>query len=498
MLRDDGNGGAITTQVDSATLATNPNIFEHTVTLSGFTGKLVRFQLQVSNEMGTTTSTGYLTALVAGLPGTPANILAITSEVTGSQIAFTIPETTDDGGSSIETYQVMVDDGAGGDFTTISGYPEYSLQTNFVISSGIQMGSTYRVMYSVKNKIGWATSGITYILAAQEPSMPGTPVYVSSSSTSLVIEFGTSESNGGDTITGYTVQIDKEDGNGYVDLTTYTPDTTTVTLTIDSTDATKLKSGSIYRFRSYAVNSLLIPSYSYELRIAAAQLPSQPSSGPTWQAAISSKTSIGVSWTKIADTELPTTGYKLYRDGGNDGQFTLVYDGTHRPGQLSFVSSSLTTGTFYRFKYLASNFNGDGPLSDEVLIPACLAPQGLSPPSRTGGTSTTIILEWTPPTELNGCQITGFNIYQGTSLGVDNLLTAQKIYSLGSTARSQTITYASTDTGNSYVFQLEATNAVGSVKSGLIEVTLAGMPAAPTAGPTLVASQTNTTQITVE
>lgn len=81
---------------------------------------------------------------------------------------------------------------------------------------------------------------------------------------------------------------------------------------------------------------------------------------------------------------------------------------------------------------------------------------------------------------------------------VDNLLTAQKIYSLGSTARSQTITYASTDTGNSYVFQLEATNAVGSVKSGLIEVTLAGMPAAPTAGPTLVASQTNTTQITVE
>ena len=202
--------------------------------------------------------------------------------------------------------------------------------------------------------------------------------------------------------------------------------------------------------------------------------------------------------TKVADTELPTTGYKLYRDGGNDGQFSIIYDGTHRPGQLSYISTGLIAGTFYRFKVLASNFNGNGSLSDEVLIPACMPPSGLASPIRSGGTSTIIILEWTPPEELNGCPISGFNIYQGTALRTDDLLSAQLIYTLGSSARSQTITYTSSDTGNTYVYQLEVTNAVGSVKSGIIETALAGLPTAPPTGPRTIASETNTTQITVE
>ena len=246
------------------------------------------------------------------------------------------------------------------------------------------------------------------------------------------------------------------------------------------------------------MNSLSIPSYSYEIRIAAAQLPSQPTTGPTWIQSLSNTTSIRVSWPKVADTELPTTGYKLYRDGGNDGQFSIIYDGTHRPGQLSYISTGLITGTFYRFKVLASNFNDDGSLSDEVLISACMPPSGLAPPIRSGGTNTTIILEWTPPEELNGCPITGFNIYQGTALGTDDLLSAQLIYSFGSFTRSQTITYTSSDTGNTYVYQLEVTNAVGSVKSGIIETALVGLPTVPPTGPQSIASETNTTQITVE
>ena len=211
LLRDNGNGGDITTSVDSGTISGNPNLFEYKVTLAGLTGKLVRFQLQVTNEMGTTTSIGYLAALVAGLPGTPANIVALSDNISGTQIAFMIPEVTDDGGSSIETFQVMIDDGAGGTFNTISGYLINSLKTDFIINSGIQMGSTYRVMYVLKNKIGWATSGITYIFTVQAPSTLDSPVYVSSSSTTLVIRFGVSESNGGSTITSYNVQIDKED-----------------------------------------------------------------------------------------------------------------------------------------------------------------------------------------------------------------------------------------------------------------------------------------------
>ena len=162
ILRDDGNGGDITTSVDSGTISGNPNLFEYTVTLAGLTGKLVRFQLQVTNEMGTTTSIGYLAALVAGLPGTPANIVALSDNISGTQIAFMIPEVTDDGGSSIETFQEMIDDGAGGTFNTISGYLINSLKTDFIINSGIQMGSTYRVMYALKKK-NWMGNFRNYI-----------------------------------------------------------------------------------------------------------------------------------------------------------------------------------------------------------------------------------------------------------------------------------------------------------------------------------------------
>lgn len=155
-----------------------------------------------------------------------------------------------------------------------------------------------------------------------------------------------------------------------MDYGTYTASSSQLSFGIDSADATKLQPGSIYRFRSYAVNSLSIPSYSTELRIAAARLPGQPASAPQRIISISNTTAIAVSWNKVADTEVPTTGYKLYRDGGNDGQFALVYDGTHRPGQLAFISTGLKTGTFYRFKVHAINFNGDGPESEEAVLPA--------------------------------------------------------------------------------------------------------------------------------
>ncbi len=499
LLRDDGAGGSIITSVDSGTISGNPNLFEHTVTLSSLKGKEVRFKLQVTNQIGTTTSTAFLTALVAGLPAQPSAVTANTDETTGSQISFTIPEISDEGGSYIATYHVEMDDGEGGDFVTISGYPQESLKTDFLITQGIQISNTYAVRYRVRNKIGWSDySDVTYILAAETPSAPTKPVYVSSTSTELTLEFGTSLSNGGSEISTYSAQIDKDDGSGYTDLLTYTASTTSQALTIDGNDPTQLQPGTLYRFRSKATNSAGFTSYSHELRIAAAQLPSQPSSAPQWQESLSNITSIGVSWDAVAATEISTTGYKLFRDGGNDGNYTLVYNGAHRPGQRAYVSHNLKTGTYYRFKYTALNFNGESPESDVAIIPACLPPSGLASPTFVSGTSTTIKLEWTTPTTMNGCPLKGFKLYQGTTS--DSVLTTEVDTSLNTnpSARSYTITFASGNEGTVYRFQLEAINGAGSVKSGIAQVTLAGVPETPTTGPQSVATLTNSTHITVQ
>jgi hypothetical protein len=63
---------------------------------------------------------------------------------------------------------------------------------------------------------------------------------------------------------------------------------------------------------------------------------------------------------------------------GISGSFSLVYDGTGLPLITSYiVSSGLVTGDIYRFKVSAINYNGEGPLSIEVLTRACIAPSNM-------------------------------------------------------------------------------------------------------------------------
>lgn len=502
LLRDDGAGGSITTIVDDTLFDDKPNLYEHEVDLTGFKGKKVRFRLQVSNQIGDSKSTSFVTILVAGLPVIDGSI-TINDDTSGTQLSFTIPIVTDDGGSYVQTYHVEMDDGQGGDWHTISGYPFDSLQTSFIITQGVKISYTYSVRYRVRNSIGWSDySDITYILASEAPSMPTRPMFVDSTSTILTVEFGLSSSNGGSAISSYTYQIDKEDGNGFSDVTTYTSSSTQVNFDIDGLDSSKLQPGQMYKFRSYATNKAGHVSYSLETRIRAAAVPAQPSAGPTIVQSISNTTSIGVTWDAVENTYAYVSGYKLYRDDGNNGNFTLIYDGTNRPGQRTFVSHNLKPGVYYRFKVLAVNYNGDGLESDESVIPACLPPSGLSPPVVVSSTETLIKLSWSSPSNLNGCSLTGWKLYQNYATNFP-LTSANEVFALtlntSPAARSIDVPFTnSADIGKDFIFQLLAINDAGSVSSGTIQVTLAAVPTAPSAGPTRIADRTNSTHITIQ
>ena len=192
----------------------------------------------------------------------------------------------------------------------------------------------------------------------------------------------------------------------------------------------------------------------------------------------------------------------MYRDGGNDGNFTLVYNGTNRPGRRTYISTGLTSGTFYRFKVVAMNFNGYSTESSELVVPSCLPPSGVSAPTYVSGSSTetTIVLRWDAPTQINGCALTGFNLYKGTLTSSTLTLDATVSTALSThpSARSVTVSFDAADSGTSYRFQLEAINAAGSSRGGISEITLAGPPDAPSSGPVRVAEQTNNTHITVQ
>ena len=110
-------------------------------------------------------------------------------------------------------------------------------------------------------------------------------------------------------------------------------------------------------------------------------------------------------WSHVPDTYIPVNGYKLYMDSGNNGEYSLVFDGYGSPGILYYLASGLQSGTAYRFKVRAMNFNGDSPDSDEFIFYTCLAPSNLSAPVYDSSTTTTLTLSWSPPSKMNGCPL---------------------------------------------------------------------------------------------
>lgn len=106
-----------------------------------------------------------------------------------------------------------------------------------------------------------------------------------------------------------------------------------------------------------STNAIGNSPFSDEVVFAAAALPVQPN--PPYKVnSESTTTSISVQWDMVPDSYIPTDGYLLYQDGGNDGNYSLVFNGQGEPGMLKYLATGLVPGQAYRFYVVALNFNG--------------------------------------------------------------------------------------------------------------------------------------------
>lgn len=78
---------------------------------------------------------------------------------------------------------------------------------------------------------------------------------------------------------------------------------------------------------------------------------------------------------------------------------------------MTYTVSSLSTGNNYRFKVLAVNGVGDGPLSDESdLIIAANLPDPPTDVARVYADGTTITINWNAPADAGGTPITDYKV----------------------------------------------------------------------------------------
>lgn len=276
VFRDDGAGGSIDNEVNSANDAAVrdiPTLRELTITdfESSTEGFVYRIKVTAFNDEGSSDS--YQTSILyAGAPDAPTSTPTKDADYTDdTQITVTMAliADSDNGNSPIVTYHLVMDDGEGGEFTTVGGYEPYSLTTTYTITEGITRGYTYQFKYRTRNSAGWSDySNVSYITAARVPLAPATPTLSSAAANTITLAFTESQDNGGSTITAYELYMDTGVvGSAFTKVTSYTDNSMSHTLS-------SLTSGTSYGFKILAVNAIGSSSYSNEVRFSTAAAPS--------------------------------------------------------------------------------------------------------------------------------------------------------------------------------------------------------------------------------
>jgi hypothetical protein len=148
--------------------------------------------------------------LLASAPSSPeVGPLNDLTVISSSNIRVTyspLTTTVETGGSVILSYNLQVDDGAG-NFTDVFGLQKDTLALSATVKA--KKGITYAFRYRAKNTYGWGDfSPLTFILAADKPSQPAKPTFVSATDNSISVRMYPSIGDFGAFVTNYYLEID--------------------------------------------------------------------------------------------------------------------------------------------------------------------------------------------------------------------------------------------------------------------------------------------------
>jgi fibronectin type 3 domain-containing protein len=433
-------------------------------TVSGLTnGARYTFTVTATNWAGTgAASTPSAVAIPTTVPGTPGTPTAVAGDGS-AEVTWTAPAT--DGGTAVTGYTVTSTP-SGKTCTTTGGLS--------CTVGGLDNGTAYSFTVKAKNSTGPgpASTASARVTPATVPGTPGTPAAVAGRA-SATVTWSAPATDGGSTITGYTVTSTPTGKTCTVSAPT--PTTTTFECTV-----TGLKNGRAYTFTVRARNAEGDGPVS---TASAAVTPVTVPGAPGTPTVVAGNMAATVTFTaSTTDGGSAITGYTVTSTPTGKTCTvtpTLAWTPTATT-TFTCTVGGLKNGTAYTFTVAAENRAGPGSPSTPTatVTPATVPGKPGTPTALPGNASAEV--SWHAPATDGGAVITSYKV---TSAPTGKTCTV-------SAPTPTTTTFGCTvvglKNGTTYTFTVAATNRKGagpasSASTAVVPTTVPAKPGRPTA-----------------
>jgi len=379
----------------------------------------------------------------------------VSATVSGSSITLTATSSDNfdvarEGVQGVKFYYDDLSHQIGSEITATSSQNTY--QTTWD-ASGVSSG-THTLFAVSRDLIGNTSTSSSVLITVSNLAVPGAPTSVSATAgnTQATVTFGAPTSDGGASITGYTVTSTPAGG------TDIDAGTTALSHTV-----TGLANGTPYTFTVTATNSVGTSSPSLVSNFIT---PGNVPDAPTSVFATATDTSAVISFTTPAsDGGSPITSYTVTSSPGG-----LTATGSTSP----ITVSGLTDGVTYTFTVTATNSVGTSAASspsNSVVPTAFVSSTSPGAPTSVTATSTdsSASISFVPPVSNGGSSIISYTVTSSPG-------------GLTATGSTSPITISGLTNGTLYTFTVTATNSVGTgpASSNSNTVVPSTIPGAPT------------------
>ncbi|MBS2022738.1 MAG: fibronectin type III domain-containing protein, partial [Deltaproteobacteria bacterium] len=293
-----------------------------TSTVTGLTnGTSYTFTVTATNVIGTGPASAASAAVIpATAPGAPTGVTAVDQQNAQSDVSWTAPSNT--GGLSITGYTVTSSPG-GLTASVTCNPPTTTCGTNATVT-GLTNGTSYTFTVTATTPAG--TSSASSASASVKPgTTPGTPTGVTGSDGSgfIALSWSAPASNGGYSITSYTVSTYFTSNNALAKTAEATGSSAT------TFNVTSLSNGTSYYFKVAATNALGTGSQS---SASSSYVPGAAPSAPSAPTLTALDSTLKVTWSAPANNGHAITSYTVRtQTSGISGTITALYSGVTSP-----------------------------------------------------------------------------------------------------------------------------------------------------------------------